>query len=151
MPSSRGITASSRRSAQRHLRTTQPLHSTPPEGNAVKHFLAVGREPNATYFGTEGGSGTARAVRFNRERPEGSRPAANKKHPGWRQSQPPTLQSESKWQRGQTALSWDAVRKSRSEHPPQRRAEKMASIFSNRFPIISALHRANAESSAMCE
>ena len=38
--------------------------------------LAEGRNPNATYFGTEGSSGTARAVRFDLEKPEGSRPAA---------------------------------------------------------------------------
>ncbi len=48
-----GITASSRRSAQRHLRATPPIHSTTPDGNAVKHLfpafdevLAPGRKPS---------------------------------------------------------------------------------------------------------
>ena len=42
--------------------------------------------PNATSVGADAVGGTARAVRIDRERPEGSRPTANKKHPGWFQS-----------------------------------------------------------------
>ncbi|PAY20421.1 hypothetical protein CKO51_06180 [Rhodopirellula sp. SM50] len=57
-----------------------PLQAAPSQATSSQATSSQ-TAPNATSFDSEGVSGTARAVRIDRERPEGSRPTANNNPP----------------------------------------------------------------------